>query len=65
VERFTATELPDAEKPELLRAYLKAWKAEVGIFFDGVSADSSEEELARIAPRHPVFALTPVGAGES
>jgi hypothetical protein len=27
------------------------------VFFDGVSADSSDEELARIAPRHPVFAI--------
>ena len=36
IERFTATELPDAEKPALLRAYLKRWKFEVGMFFDGV-----------------------------
>src|SRR6266700_3706907 len=26
VERFTATELPDERKPEVLRAYLKRWK---------------------------------------
>jgi deazaflavin-dependent oxidoreductase (nitroreductase family) len=30
MEDFTATELPDDEKPPLLRAYLKKWKWEVG-----------------------------------
>ncbi len=29
----------------ILRAYLKRWKAEVGVFFDGVGPDSSEQEL--------------------
>jgi len=40
-----------------LRGYLKRWKAEVGVFFDGVSAKSSEEELRRIAPNHPIFRI--------
>ena len=45
----------------MLRAYLKRWKAEVGVFFDGVGPDSSEEELRGAAPKHPVFRLpTPV-----
>jgi deazaflavin-dependent oxidoreductase (nitroreductase family) len=57
VERFTATELGDAVKPPVLRAYLARWKAEVGVFFDGVSATSPDEEVARIAPRHPVFRI--------
>src|ERR1700758_2259763 len=35
-EPFTAVELPDDAKPPLLRAYLKRWKAEVGVFFGGV-----------------------------
>ena len=56
-----ATELADAEKVEVLRAYLKRWKAEVGVFFDGTSADSSDEELLAIAPKHPVFLLDAVG----
>jgi hypothetical protein len=43
----------------VLRAYLKRWKAEVGVFFDGASADSSDEELAAISPKHPVFRLEP------
>lgn len=55
---ITVTELTDVDKPDILRAYLKRWKAEVGIFFDGVSADSPPAELSRIAPRHPVFRIT-------
>jgi deazaflavin-dependent oxidoreductase (nitroreductase family) len=55
---FSAVELPDDEKLELLRAYLKKWKFEVGVFFDGVGPDSPDEELRRIAPDHPVFRLS-------
>jgi deazaflavin-dependent oxidoreductase (nitroreductase family) len=54
----TARELPDEEKPPVLRAYLRRWKMEVGVFFDGVSAASTDEELLRIAPQHPVFVLS-------
>jgi deazaflavin-dependent oxidoreductase (nitroreductase family) len=57
VQPFKAVEISDAEKIPILRAYLKRWKAEVGIFFSGVSADSPEEELQRIAPDHPVFRI--------
>ncbi len=56
-EAFRATEVADAEKVPILRAYLRRWKAEVGVFFDGVSAASSDDELLRIAPDHPVFRL--------
>jgi deazaflavin-dependent oxidoreductase (nitroreductase family) len=56
-EAFRATEVSDTEKPPILRAYLKRWKAEVGVFFDGVSAKSSDDELRRIAPDHPVFLI--------
>ena len=54
---FTATELEDELKVDVLRAYLRRWKMEVGVFFDGVSATSSASELARVAPDHPVFRL--------
>ncbi len=57
-EDFTATELPDEEKPPLLRAYLKKWKWEVGQFFGGVGPEAPDEELRRIAPDHPVFRLS-------
>jgi deazaflavin-dependent oxidoreductase (nitroreductase family) len=58
-ETFSAVELPDEDKPPLLRAYLKKWKWEVGQFFGGVGPDSSDDELRRIAPDHPVFRLGP------
>jgi deazaflavin-dependent oxidoreductase (nitroreductase family) len=56
-EEFSATEVPEADRPPLLRAYLKKWKWEVGAFFDGVGPDSSDEELLRIAPDHPAFKI--------
>jgi len=58
-EPFTATELPDGEKAALLRAYLKRWKFEVGVFFDGVGPDSPDADFQRIAPDHPIFRITP------
>jgi deazaflavin-dependent oxidoreductase (nitroreductase family) len=54
----TATELADGDKIDVLRAYLKRWRMEVGVFFDGVDAKSSDEELLAIAPKHPVFMLS-------
>jgi deazaflavin-dependent oxidoreductase (nitroreductase family) len=57
-EPFTATEVTGTDKVAVLRAYLKRWRAEVGVFFDGVKADAPDDELRRIAPNHPVFVLT-------
>lgn len=57
-ELFRAVELVDEEKPPLLRAYLKKWKFEVGVFFGGVGPDDTDDELRRIGPDHPVFRLT-------
>ena len=62
VQTFSARELTDAEKADVLRAYLRRWKMEVGVFFDGVDADSSDAEIARIAPDHPVFRIS-IAAG--
>jgi hypothetical protein len=56
-EAFAAVELADEEKPALLRAYLRRWKWEVGMFFAGVDSDSSDDEIRRIAPDHPVFRI--------
>jgi len=58
-EEFTAAEIADDEKPPLLRAYLKRWRMEVGVFFGGVGPGSSDEELRRIGPEHPVFRIGP------
>jgi deazaflavin-dependent oxidoreductase (nitroreductase family) len=57
VEAFRAVELDDAAKPAILRAYLERWKAEVGVFFDGVGPDATDAELAAIAGGYPVFAV--------
>ena len=57
VETFTATELPIEERPRVLRAYLKKWKFEVGVFFQGVGPDATEERMLAIAPDHPVFRI--------
>jgi len=59
VERFRARELDTDEKVPVLRSYLKRWKVEVGVFFDGTGPDSSDEELRSIAPRHPAFEVLP------
>ncbi len=56
-EVFTVTELTDEEKPAVLRAYLKRWKFEVGMFFEGVGPDASDEKLIEIGPGYPVFRL--------
>ena len=57
VEPFRAVEVPTEERTDILRAYLKRWKAEVGVFFGGVGADSSDDELLHVAPDHPVFRI--------
>lgn len=50
-------ELPDSEKPPLLRYYLQRWKWEAGQFFGGVDANAPQSEIERIAPNHPVFRI--------
>ncbi len=58
VEKFTASELGDDQKPEILRSYLKRWKMEVGVFFDGVDANAPDAKLRAIAPGYPVFLIS-------
>jgi hypothetical protein len=57
VEPIHVTEIADAAKLDILRAYLKKWAWEVGAFFEGVGADAPEAELRRIAPNHPIFRI--------
>jgi deazaflavin-dependent oxidoreductase (nitroreductase family) len=60
VETFRAEELADADKPDILRAYLKKWAWEVGAFFgDDVKPDSPTETLLHVAPGFPVFKVHP------
>jgi deazaflavin-dependent oxidoreductase (nitroreductase family) len=56
-QSYLATEVPVAERAEILRSYLRRWKFEVGMFFEGVGPDSADAEFAAIAERHPVFVL--------
>ena len=58
IETFRAEEIPDADKPDILRAYLVKWAWEVGAFFgDDVKKDSPTETLLRVAPGFPVFKI--------
>jgi deazaflavin-dependent oxidoreductase (nitroreductase family) len=59
VEPFRAVEITEDARIPILREYLRRWKFEVGQFFGGVSAESPESELRRIAPNHPVFLALP------
>ncbi len=52
VRPFRAVEVPDAEKPPLLQAYLDRWGFEVTRYF-GALPDPAD---------HPVFRLEPAGA---
>jgi len=57
VEPFRATEIADDDKPAILRAYLKRWRWETGVFFDGVTAKAPEERLREMAPGYPIFRI--------
>ncbi|HEX4906617.1 MAG TPA: nitroreductase family deazaflavin-dependent oxidoreductase [Acidimicrobiales bacterium] len=57
IETFTVDELDDADKPVVLRTYLRRWKWEVGQFFEGVGPDASDAELLAIARGYPVFRI--------
>ena len=59
-KRSAASRSPTTEKVDVLRDYLRRWKMEVGVFFDGVGPDSTDDELAAIAPKHPVFLVEAV-----
>jgi hypothetical protein len=56
-ETVRVEEIADREKPPILRAYLKEWGWEVKQFFPGVGADASDDALARVAAKYPVFRI--------
>jgi deazaflavin-dependent oxidoreductase (nitroreductase family) len=56
-QAFTALEVHDDEKVAVLRAYLKRWRWELGVFFGGVGPESSEAVLRAEGQHHPVFRL--------
>lgn len=43
-EAIHVSEVADEEKPGILRAYLRRWKVELGVFFQGVGPDAPEAE---------------------
>lgn len=59
-EVFDAVELADADKTPVLRAYLDRWGWEVGMFFENLTAKSTDAELAAAAPGFPVFRIQSV-----
>jgi len=61
VQEFTAHELADIDKAAILRPYLELWKAETGVFFDGLDASASDEELVAAGAKHPVFRIGAAG----
>ena len=58
-EPFRADEIGDADKVPVLREYLRRWGWEVGAFFEGIDKNSTDADLARIAPGFPVFRVLP------
>ena len=60
IRPFTAVEIADADKPPIIRAYLKAWAWEVGRFFENVDAASPDERLLEVASGFPVFRIEPL-----
>ena len=57
-EKFVPVELADEQKPAILRAYLRRWKFEIGVFFEGVTPEATDAELLAIAGGYPVFLVT-------
>jgi len=59
VEAFRAEELDDRAKLPVLREYLRRWSWEAGTFMPGVDKNSTDDELARVAPDFPAFRVLP------
>ena len=60
--RASGRELGDDEKVKVLRAYLRKWGVESGIFFEGTGPKSSDDKIRAIAPKHPAFEVLPASA---
>ncbi|MGV0748993.1 nitroreductase/quinone reductase family protein [Mycolicibacter minnesotensis] len=50
-------EVPDDDKPEVLRRYLQRWYWQVKGYVAGLTPDSSDDELRVAASSFPVFSL--------
>jgi hypothetical protein len=56
----TEESLGDSDKVAVLRRYLAVWKWEVGVFFDGIGSDATDQQIQDIAHGYPVFAIRTV-----
>jgi deazaflavin-dependent oxidoreductase (nitroreductase family) len=56
-EPFRGVEIADADKIPMLREYVRRWSWEAAKFFEGINKASSDEELRKLAPSFPVFAV--------
>lgn len=61
-ESFRGRELGDDEKVAVLRAYLRKWGMETGVFFGGIRPEDGDDKIRAVAPRHPAFEVLPVSA---
>lgn len=61
---ISVEEVPDEEKVALIREYPRRWAMASARYF-GVKKGASDEELARIAPNHPVFRYRPDTPGSA
>ena len=57
VTPIQVAEVADADKPAIIREYIRRWKAEVGVFFDGIDETSTDAELLAVADGFPVFLI--------
>lgn len=62
---FTAREIKDADKPDVLRVYLQKWRWQVRAQFTDVDANSPAKDLLDVADRYPVFRIEWVKAPET
>jgi len=56
-EQISAVEVPIADRPPIISAYLKRWGNVTREHFGASSNTPGEEELARLAARTPVFRI--------
>ena len=59
-EQVRLTEVPVEDRVPVLRVYLKRWGWEVGRFVEGLTKNSTDAEVAAVAPGMPVFRVTAV-----
>ncbi len=62
IEQVRLVEVPVDERVPVLRVYLSRWGWEVGRFVEGLTAKSTDGELAAAAPGMPVFKVVPLDA---